>query len=83
MDSIEIKDIYLAAYLKSEGITLESFEKRDQYTVFIFRNNDKVGKLIDQYIRDEAKINIKLFRNNLKDLKSIACGDIPVPRNRK
>ena len=61
MEKIEIKDLYLAAYLKSEGIPLDSFEYRDRHTVFIFQDDNRVGELINNYIRDLAKINIKTF----------------------
>lgn len=83
MDKIEIKDLYLSAYLKSEGIPLISFEPRDRHTVFIFQNDKKIGELINDYIRDQASINIKIFRNSLRDLKSLASGDIPMPKSEK
>jgi len=83
MKIIEIKDLYLAAFLKCSGIPLESFEFRNNHTVFIFRSDDRVGEFINQYIRDQASINIKAFRNCLRDLKSLASGDIPIPKNRQ
>lgn len=83
MEKIEIKDLYLAAFLKSNGIHLDSFEPHNRHTVFIFQNNEKAGELIDQYIKDNAKINIKIFRNSLRDLKSLASGDIPIPQKRQ
>lgn len=83
MNKIEIKDLYLASYLLAAGIPLESFEKRDRHSVFIFQNNEKVGELVNQYIKDEANVNIRLFRNSLRDLKSLVSGDIPIPQNRK
>jgi len=83
MNKIEIKDLYLSAYLKSVGIPLISFETRNRHTIFVFQNDEKIGELINDYIRDEANINIKLFRNSLRDLKSLASGDIPNPKVRK
>jgi hypothetical protein len=81
MDKIEIKDLYLSAYLKSEGIPLISFKSRNGHTVFIFQNDEKIGELINDYIKDQASINIKIFRNSLRDLKSLASGDIPIPKS--
>ena len=83
MNGIEIKDLYLSAYLKSEGIPLESFRRLGSHTIFTFQENEKIVELINNYITDRARINVKVFRNSLRDLKSLASGDIPVLRRGK
>jgi len=80
MEKIEIKDLYLAAYLKCKNVPLESFKLHQRYAIFEFQNSEDVGELIQQYIKDQASVNIKAFRNCLRDLKSLASGDIPTPK---
>ncbi|NQT80262.1 MAG: hypothetical protein HQ555_07735 [Candidatus Aminicenantes bacterium] len=82
-DKIFCKDLYLSAYLKSSGISLESVAKQGKHSIFYFKESEKARKLISRYIQDKATINVKLFRNSLRDLKSLVCGDIPILKDDK
>ena len=81
MERLEIKDLHLSAYLRAEGTPLHSIERRKGHVVFVFQANEKTRKLITKYIRDEASTNVRVYKNALRDLRSLAFGDIPLPKS--
>ena len=76
MEKIKLRDLYLASYLKSEGIPFEGVEHRRGYCIFIFSPSNKIDELMQRYFRGKVTINIQTFRACLRDLKSLAAGDI-------
>jgi len=83
MNKIACKDLYLSAFLKSKDIPLEAVERKGNHSIFYFQESKKTRDLINLYIKDQANINVKIFRNALKDLKSLASGDIPILKDDK
>ena len=81
MEKIKIRDLYLSAYLKSEGIPFEGVERRRGHCVFIFSPSNTIDELMQAYFKDKVTINIQNFRACLRDLKSLASGDIPMQHN--
>lgn len=79
MNKVGCKDLYLSAYIKSKGIPIEHVARKGKHFIFYFKESDTIRNLIDEYVKDTASINVKAFRNALRDLKSLASGDIPIP----
>lgn len=71
MDTYKTKDIFEAAYIYSQGITLSTLEPDNHYFWFIFQNKEKCEELSQSYWQQKATGNIKLFVNSLKTLKDL------------
>jgi len=80
-DKIACKDLYLGAFLRSQGIPMIDIERRANHSIFYFEESEKARELIDLYIRDKATASVIALRNSLRDLKSLVSGDIPMPGN--
>ena len=61
MEKIRLRDLYLSAYLKSEGIPFEGMERRRGYSIFIFSPSSKIDELMQAYFKGKVHINIQNF----------------------
>ena len=81
MNKIRVKDIYLSAFLKCRGVPFDGIERKRNFSFFLFIPNEETDELMQAYFKGKVHINIQNFRACLRDLKSLASGDIPMPHN--
>lgn len=63
-------DLYLGAYLKSNGIILQGIEKEAGKVTFIFQDEGDIQDLINKYFND-SNVKVLSFKAALRDLRSI------------
>ncbi len=63
-------DLYLSAYLKSNGIILQGFVKENRKVIFIFKNDGNIQDLINRYFND-GPVPVLKFKASLGVLRSI------------
>ena len=68
--SYKTPDLYLSAYLKSNGIILQGIDKENSKVFFIFRNDGNIQNLINKYFND-GLVPVLQFKASLGVLRSI------------
>ena len=68
--SYKTSDLYLSAYLKSNGIILQGFVKENRKIIFIFKNDGNIQDLINRYFND-GPVPVLQFKASLGVLRSI------------
>jgi len=64
-------DLNLSAVLLAKGLVLEEVKKNPKgKSLFYFQKSKKLGKLIDEYWREEIKIKPQDLFNSLKSIKN-------------
>jgi len=63
-------DLYLSAFLKSNGIILKGTEKETGKVFFIFQNEGNIKDLINDYFND-SDVGVLSYKAALRDLRSI------------
>lgn len=71
MNEYKTKDIFEAAWIYSQEITLLELEENGDYFWFVFKNKDTCEKLSSDYWTQKSIGNIKQFVNSLKTLKDL------------
>jgi hypothetical protein len=67
--SIITNDLYLAAYLLSEGCELSHLERNARRRVSFVFSGDRVKELRDNYQSGIVRLNIRSYRDNLKTVR--------------
>lgn len=62
-------DFYLAAYLKAQGLRLDSMEKEGRRTIFVFEDREERPTLIRSFYND-GDVRINAFTHAIQDLKA-------------
>lgn len=70
MSFYKTPDLYLSAFLKSNGIILQGIDKENSKVIFIFKNDGSVKNLLDKYFND-SKVGVLTYKAALRDLRSI------------
>jgi len=68
--SYRTPDLYLSAYLKSNGIILQSIDKENSKVIFIFKNDGNIQDLVNKYFND-SDVRVLSYKAALRDLRSI------------
>jgi hypothetical protein len=68
--SYKTSDLYLSAYLKSNGIILQGIDKENSKVIFIFKNDGNIQDLINRYFND-GPVPVLQFKASLGVLRSI------------
>ena len=63
-------DLYLSAFLKSKGITLQSIDRKNDKVFFIFQGDGDIQDLVKDYFND-SNVKVLSFKAALADLRSI------------
>lgn len=66
-----LKDMYLAAYLFSQGIELKGVERAGKTCWFVFADKSTCEKMANLYWSDQAEAKIKSFVEAIRSLKDI------------
>jgi Domain of unknown function (DUF5659) len=67
----QIRDFYLAAYLITAGIKLQSHEKTAGGTLFNFTDDSRTNDAMSEYYSLSAAVEPLSFSNSIKALKTI------------
>lgn len=70
-NNYRIKDLYLAAYLYSEGAELGNVERVGKVCWFTFTNKSKCDELAGLYWKNQAVSKIKSFTDAIRTLKDL------------
>jgi hypothetical protein len=76
------KDLWLAAYLRTQNIPLIAIDRMGAHSIFYFEESERLHECVEQYVQDKAVVNLKSFRASLYDLKRLSAGDIPLPQEK-
>jgi hypothetical protein len=68
---MKIQDIWLAAYLLANGAELVAIE-RGYWSTFVFRDNDTVVALVDDYRNGNPTMDVRRFARACKDIRRAA-----------
>lgn len=74
-----LKDIYLAATIKQEGIPIVRVEGNGRQGIFVFKYSEKIEGIIAKYFNGELRVDPKGLFETWKSLKSMAftaIGDV-------
>ncbi len=71
LNSYRIKDLYLAAYIYSEGLELRNVERMGKVCWFNFSDIEKCERLSDLYWKNQAIAKIKSFSDAIRTLKDL------------
>lgn len=66
----ETPDLYLSAFLKTNGVILQSINRKNGKVFFIFQNKGNIQDLINQYFNDSS-VGVLTYKAALRDLRSI------------
>ena len=66
-----LKDMYLAAYIYSQGVELKGIERLGKTCWFIYADKGLCEKLASLYWSDQAEAKIKSFVEAIRSLKDI------------
>jgi len=69
-NSYTTNDLYLAAFLKVNGYKLK-IEKIKSKSSFIFESDEKLLKLVNDYLTEEGNCNPLTYTNSIKNLKNL------------
>lgn len=70
-DYLKSTDLQLVAYLQTQQIVVDSFEKSPKgETIFHIRRTDNLDKLTQLYYSNQALVNPNLYNHYLRSLKS-------------
>ena len=64
------QDLYLAAFVKAEGMSIVEVEKDDKRGYFIFRDQTSRPELVNSFFND-AMVSVNDFKNALRDCKQM------------
>ncbi len=70
-NSYRLKDLYLAAYLYSEGLELANVNKEGRVCWFSFSDRKKCELLINLYWKNQAISKIKSYTDAIRTLKDL------------
>ena len=71
LNNYRVKDLYLAAYIYSEGQELRDVERMGKVCWFIFSDTNKCEKLSDLYWKNQATSKIKSYTDAIRTLKDL------------
>ncbi len=77
MDTYKTKDIFEAAWIYSQEISLIRLEPDEKYFWFVFANKERCEALSSDYWSRKATGNIKHFVSSLKTLKDLVFSQKP------
>ena len=70
-DGYQVKDLYLAAFLFSQGIELKDVERIGKVCWFVFVDKETCERMTTSYWSGRAMGNIKSFVDGIRSLKDI------------
>jgi hypothetical protein len=70
-NTYRIKDMYLAAFIFSQGVELKGVERFGHICWFIFSDKSSCERLTNLYLTDKAQAKIKSFVEAIRSLKDI------------
>jgi hypothetical protein len=70
MDRYLTSDLYLAAYLRLKGYTLE-FEKSGKKVTFCFPKSDELNNSVIEYLNEKGTCSPLKYSNSIKNLKNL------------
>lgn len=71
MDTYKTKDIFEAAWIYSQEISLVRLDPDEKYSWFVFADKERCETLSSDYWSLKATGNIKQFVSSLKSLKDL------------
>lgn len=71
MNNYRLKDMYLAAYLYSQGLDLIKVERDGKVCWFNFESKTQCESLANLYWSDKAEVKVKSFVEAIRSLKDI------------
>lgn len=66
----ETSDLYLSAFLKTNGVILQSINRKNGKVYFVFQNKGDIEELVNKYFND-AYVSVLSYKAALRDLRSI------------
>jgi hypothetical protein len=69
-DVYKTADLYQSAYLLTKGISLIGSERADGYTLFMFRNEERIKLLVQEYFSD-VSVPVLSYKGRLRELKAL------------
>jgi len=71
MDTYRIKDLYLAAFLYSEGVSIVKLDRSGTVCWFNFGDKTRCEQLASNYWADTASVRVKSYTDSLRTLKDL------------
>ena len=71
MNTYDIKDLYLAAFMVASGQSIVKHERNAEFSLFSFTNSQQVLDLASSYYGFSATVNPITFASAVKNLKNI------------